>query len=129
MQLLQEISSKAQFAEQQLGIVRAQMASKNRESRMLQLSNTEMDALPQETPVYDGVGRMCARRYKQWVMIETLTRCRFVATTIPDIKSKQTREVEECTKEMANLDKKRHYLETTYKNSTDHIEQILKRGG
>lgn len=56
--MLQEISSKAAFAEQQLGIVRAQIASKNRESRMLQLSNTEMDALPQETPVYSGVGKM-----------------------------------------------------------------------
>lgn len=57
-QLLQEISSKAAFAEQQLGIVRAQIASKNRESRMLQLSSTEMDALPKNTPVYDGVGKM-----------------------------------------------------------------------
>jgi len=57
-QLLQEISSKAAFAEQQLGIVRGQIASKNRESRMLQLSDTEMNALPKDTPVYDGVGRM-----------------------------------------------------------------------
>jgi prefoldin subunit 1 len=57
-QLLSEIASKAQFAEQQLGIVRAQIAAKNRESRMLQLSDTELDALPAETPVYDGVGKM-----------------------------------------------------------------------
>jgi len=57
-QLLQEISSKAAFAEQQLGIVRAQIASKNRETRMLQLSSTEMDTLPAETPVYNGVGKM-----------------------------------------------------------------------
>ncbi|KAK5134141.1 hypothetical protein LTR08_006916 [Meristemomyces frigidus] len=110
-QLLQEISAKAAFAEQQLGIVRAQMASKTRESRVLQLSNTELEALPRETPVYDGVGRM------------------FVATTIPEIKTKQTKEVEGCAKELVNLGKKLHYLETTYKNSTEHIEQILKRGG
>jgi len=57
-QLLQEISSKAQFAEQQLGIVNTQIASKKRESRRLQLSDTEMDALPKDTPVYDGVGKM-----------------------------------------------------------------------
>ncbi|KAK5120546.1 hypothetical protein LTR85_006202 [Meristemomyces frigidus] len=110
-QLLQEISSKAAFAEQQLGIVRAQIASKNRESRMLQLSNTEMDALAKETPVYNGVGKM------------------FVATTIPDIKAMHAKEGEDCKKELANLDKKLHYLETTYKNSNDHMEAILKRGG
>jgi len=57
-QLLQEISSKAQFAEQQLGIVNTQIASKKRESRRLQLSDTEMDALPKDTSVYDGVGKM-----------------------------------------------------------------------
>jgi prefoldin subunit 1 len=38
--------------------VRAQIASKNRESRMLQLSAVELDALPKETPIYDGVGKM-----------------------------------------------------------------------
>ncbi|TKA28714.1 hypothetical protein B0A50_03042 [Salinomyces thailandicus] len=108
-QLLQEISSKAAFAEQQLGIVRAQIASKNREQRMLQLSNTEMNALPQATPVYEGVGKM------------------FVSTTIPDVKKKQDQEGEDCKKELSNLDKKLHYLETTYKNSTEHIESILKR--
>jgi len=34
------------------------MAAKNRETRMLQLSSTEMDTLPPDTPVYDGVGKM-----------------------------------------------------------------------
>ncbi|KAF2771699.1 Prefoldin [Teratosphaeria nubilosa] len=110
-QLLQEISGKAAFAEQQLGIVRAQIASKNRENRMLQLSSTEMDALPKDTPVYDGVGKM------------------FVQTSIPDVKARQAKEAEEVKKELANLDKKLHYLETTYKNSQEHLEAILKRGG
>ncbi|OTA37225.1 hypothetical protein BTJ68_02687 [Hortaea werneckii EXF-2000] len=57
-QLLQEISSKAAFAEQQLNIVRAQIASKKREERKLQLSNKELSDLPSLTPVYDGVGKM-----------------------------------------------------------------------
>lgn len=56
--LLQEISSKAAFAEQQLNIVRAQIASKKREERKLQLSNKELSDLPSLTPVYDGVGKM-----------------------------------------------------------------------
>ncbi|KAI6792723.1 hypothetical protein KC367_g2634 [Hortaea werneckii] len=110
-QLLQEISSKAAFAEQQLNIVRAQIASKKREERKLQLSNKELSDLPSLTPVYDGVGKM------------------FVGTSIPDVQKKQDREAEDCKKELANLDKKLQYLEQTYKNSTEHIEGILKRGG
>jgi prefoldin subunit 1 len=58
LQLLQEIEQKAAFSQQQLGIVRAQIAAKTRESRLLQLSQQELDALPKETPVYDGVGKM-----------------------------------------------------------------------
>lgn len=58
MKLLQEIEQKSAFAQQQLGIVKSQIASKNRESRMLQLSEVELDTLPKETPIYDGVGKM-----------------------------------------------------------------------
>ena len=54
---------------------------------------------------------------------------RFVGTSIPDVQKKQDREAEDCKKELANLDKKLQYLEQTYKNSTEHIEGILKRGG
>ncbi|WPG99352.1 Hypothetical protein R9X50_00216600 [Acrodontium crateriforme] len=110
-QLLQEISSKAAFAEQQLGIVRGQMAQKHRESRMLQLSATELEALPKDTPVYDGVGKM------------------FVLTTTDGIKQRQGKEAEDIKTEMANLEKKMHYLDTTFKNSQEHLQQILQRGG
>ena len=29
---------------------------------------------------------------------------------------------------MANLEKKLHYLETTYKNSKDHLDAVFKGG-
>ena len=57
-QLLREIESKAAFSSQQLQIVRGQISSKTREKRMLELSSTELDGLPRDTPVYDGVGKM-----------------------------------------------------------------------
>jgi prefoldin subunit 1 len=57
-QLLQEIQSKAQFAEQQLVLVRQQMQSQTRKKRMLELSTAEIDALPQDTRMYNGVGKM-----------------------------------------------------------------------
>ncbi|GAB7361020.1 hypothetical protein MBLNU230_g1062t1 [Neophaeotheca triangularis] len=110
-QLLQEIEQKAAFAQQQLGIVRGQMAAKKREERMLQLSTVELNALPQETPVYDGVGKM------------------FVAMSIPDVKTRQAKEAEDVKKAIADLEKKLHYLETTYKNSREHMEALFKRGG
>jgi prefoldin subunit 1 len=57
-QVLREIESKAQFSAQQLQIVRGQISSKTREKRMLELSSKELDGLPKDTPVYDGVGKM-----------------------------------------------------------------------
>nr|POE47648.1 putative prefoldin subunit 1 [Quercus suber] len=110
-QLLQEISQKASFAEQQLGLVKAQMAQKARESRMLQLSSGELDTLPQGTPVYDGVGKM------------------FMLTTTEQIQTRQAKEAKDVKAELANLEKKRDYLDTTLKNSRQHMEQILTRGG
>jgi len=41
-----------------MGIVKSQIASKNRESRMLQLTSVEIDSLPKEANVYEGVGKM-----------------------------------------------------------------------
>ena len=35
-------------------------------------------------------------------------------------------EITELKLDIANLDKKMHYLETTYKNSREHIDQIFK---
>ena len=58
VQLLQEIEQKAAFSQQQMQIVKAQMASKNRETRMLQLTSAELDSLPQNANVYEGVGKM-----------------------------------------------------------------------
>lgn len=49
--------------------------------------------------------------------------------TIPDVKARQAKEAEEIKKAMADLDKKLHYLETTHKNSREHMEALFKRGG
>lgn len=57
-QLLGEIEQKAAFSQQQIGIVRAQIAAKKREDRMLQLTNVEIDSLPKDANVYEGVGKM-----------------------------------------------------------------------
>nr|OQO29157.1 hypothetical protein B0A51_03861 [Rachicladosporium sp. CCFEE 5018] len=109
--LLEEIQAKAQFSSQQLGIVRTQLASQARKKRMLELSTKELDALPGATPVYNGVGKM------------------FVGTSTQDVKKEQTREAEAVVKEIENLKKKENYLETTLKNSQEHMDALFKRAG
>lgn len=56
--MLQEIGQKKAFAEQQLLIVKQQKAVKSRESRVLQLTSNELESLPKDTKVYEGVGKM-----------------------------------------------------------------------
>jgi len=57
-QLLQEIEQKAAFSQQQITVVKAQIASKSRENRMLQLTSSEIESLPANTKIYEGVGKM-----------------------------------------------------------------------
>lgn len=58
LQLLQEIEQSAAASQQQITVVKAQIASKTRETRLIQLTTKELAPLPQETKVYEGVGRM-----------------------------------------------------------------------
>ncbi|KAF4310212.1 putative prefoldin subunit 1 protein [Botryosphaeria dothidea] len=108
--LLQEIEQKAAFSQQQITIVKAQIAAKAREQRMLQLTSSEVDSLPKDTNVYEGVGKM------------------FVWSAVPDVKTRLASESEELKSDTVNLEKKLHYLETTYKNSRDNLEQLFKSG-
>ncbi|KAF2131773.1 Prefoldin [Dothidotthia symphoricarpi CBS 119687] len=107
-QVLQEINQKKVFAEQQLLIIRQQKAARTREDRMLQLTSSEVSSLPADTKVYEGVGKM------------------FVGTPIPDVQKRLKDESEALTKEMSNLNKKEDFMEKTYANSRDALEQMLK---
>jgi chaperonin cofactor prefoldin len=57
-QLVREIESQAIAAQQQISLVRTQVASKQREMRLAQLTRSEMASLPSDTAVYEGVGKM-----------------------------------------------------------------------
>ena len=52
--------------------------------------------------------------------------CRFVCTPIPDVQKRLETEEKAMKAEMTNLDKKEDYLEMTYKNSKNALEQVLK---
>ena len=53
---------------------------------------------------------------------------RFVCTPIPDVQKRLASEGDELKVELANLDKKEDYLEKTYQNSKNSLEQVLGGG-
>lgn len=55
---MREIESQALVAQQQIGLARTQMNSKQREQRLVKLTLSEMASLPQDAVVYEGVGKM-----------------------------------------------------------------------
>lgn len=55
---MQEIENQAIQSQQQIGIVRSQIAIKQREIRKLELTAKEVSELPSETNMYEGVGKM-----------------------------------------------------------------------
>ncbi|KAL2266575.1 hypothetical protein VTJ83DRAFT_5927 [Remersonia thermophila] len=108
--LVREIESQAVAAQQQISLVRTQVAAKQREMRLAQLTKNEIAALPADTPVYEGVGKM------------------FVAVPVPAMQDKLGSQIKEIEAEVDGLGKRLHYLETTAKNSQEHIEKMLKGG-
>lgn len=54
--------------------------------------------------------------------------CRFVFAPTVDIEKRLVAETSELKADITNLNKKLHYLETTHKNSREHIDQIFKSG-
>lgn len=53
---------------------------------------------------------------------------RFVHTPIPELEMKMGKDTADLKKEVENLGKKLQYLETTHKNSKEHIAQIFSGG-
>ncbi|KAK5654778.1 hypothetical protein OQA88_6814 [Cercophora sp. LCS_1] len=105
--LVREIEAQAIQAQQQIGLVRTQLASKQREMRLAQLTRGEISTLPTDTPVYEGVGKM------------------FVAIPGPTLQEKLGGQVKDMEGEIETLGKRLQYLETTAKNSQEHIEKML----
>lgn len=59
----------------------------------------------------------------------SLTIGRFVFSPIAEVDKRLTTETLELKTDVENLGKKLLYLETTHKNSREHIDQIFNSGG
>ncbi len=60
---------------------------------------------------------------------ETLVLPRFASLPTPALREKLEKQLKDAQAEVDKLSSRLVYLETTHKNSRDHIEQMLKRGG
>jgi hypothetical protein len=54
---------------------------------------------------------------------------RIIATTVSTVDKRLSTESTALKKDITDLEKKLHYLETTFKNSREHINRILQTGG
>lgn len=54
---------------------------------------------------------------------------RFVSIPAPELKDKLESQTKQVDTDIDGLSKRLHYLETTAKNSQEHIEAMLRRGG
>lgn len=137
-QLVREIETQAVVAQQQIAVVRTQQASKQREMRMAQLTRSEVDALPPNTAIYEGVGKMFATpppppRGVMCVLFFSVrlanpSRPRFVSLPVSELKDKLDGQIKESQKDYEGLGKKLSSLEITQKNSQEHISRILRGG-
>lgn len=118
-------------AQQQISLVRTQVASKQREMRLAQLTRGEIASLPSDTAVYEGVGKMYVSSYFSYDLrhARLMRRCRFVAIPVPALQDKLGSQIKEFETEVDAMGKRLHYLETTAKNSQEHIEKMLKGAG
>ncbi|KAA8893003.1 Prefoldin [Sphaerosporella brunnea] len=106
--LMADIESKAAFSSQQLQIVKAQMAAKQRDIRLLQLTAEELNTLPPGTRTFEGVGKM------------------FVLEPITSIKARLENEEKTLKNDIKDLEKKYNYLETTFVNAQQNLDAILR---
>ncbi|KAK5938555.1 hypothetical protein PMZ80_009527 [Knufia obscura] len=108
--LLQEVEVQAIQSQQKIAQTQAEIGGKKREARLNQLTSSELDTLPKDNPVYEGVGKM------------------FVAVPIDTLNKRLNTESATLKKDITELEKRLHYQETTFKNSRQHIEKILQSG-
>ena len=115
-------------SQQKIAQTQAELNARKRDLRLNQLTSSELSALSKDTPVYEGVGKMSVDHSVTMLLVEADHTTRFVAVPVDTLNKRLTKESGTWKKEVADLEKKLHYQETTFKNSRKHIEKILHGG-
>lgn len=61
--LLQEVEAQAIQSQQKIAQTQQEIATKKRDARLNQLTVSELSNLEKDTPIYEGVGKMCGHSY------------------------------------------------------------------
>lgn len=106
--MFQQVEQKYYQTQQELQSVKSQIAQRNREIKIAEATETELKQEGVDN-VWEGVGKM------------------FMNTSLDDyIKSLQNDRAS-IKEDISALEKKQHYLETTFKNVNDAINEMTKR--
>ena len=110
------------------------MTAKQREQRLVKLTMSEMASLPDDAVVYEGVGKMYVSSPAPLDLVTYTTeactnrgsRLRFASLPVTTLRQKLERQAHDLEGEVGKLNQRLLYLETTHKNSREHIEQMLR---
>ncbi|KAK9477501.1 Prefoldin [Lipomyces japonicus] len=105
--VLQEIELRVMQSQMELSSVQQQISQKQRDIRMTDLTIKELKDISSDVGVWEGVGKM------------------FLNVPITSHVDKLLKERKEGEDQITALSKKLHYLETTYKNAKQSIDEIV----
>ncbi|KZS93541.1 Prefoldin [Sistotremastrum niveocremeum HHB9708] len=105
--ILVQIQQTAVQSQRALSLTRAQVASKERERRVLQLTISEINSTGQEVNLYKGVGKM------------------FMLTPRVEMQRNLASQEKELTDDISNLNKKAKYLERQFNEAQGQLRDIF----
>jgi len=106
-QLLSQIQSQHATATKSAQLVKSQVQSRERESRMLELTLREVGSLEKDTNVYRSVGKM------------------FMLEPLPSLISSFEKEKKDIESDIAGLQKKNKYLENEITQANNAFREVL----
>ncbi|KZT72962.1 Prefoldin [Daedalea quercina L-15889] len=106
--ILVQIQQTAVQSQRALNISRQQLAAKERERRILQLTIEEITSLKGDVNLYKGIGKM------------------FMMTPRPQMEKELKMEEKELTDDINNLQKKSKYLEKQFNDAQAQLRDIFQ---
>ncbi|KAA8916550.1 hypothetical protein TRICI_001304 [Trichomonascus ciferrii] len=107
--MFQQVEQKYLQTQQELQSVKSQIAQRNREIQLAEVTEKELKSEGVDT-VWEGVGKI------------------FMSTSLDDYLKSLENDKASIKDDITALNKKQHYLETTFKNVNDAITEMAKRG-
>ncbi|CEP14276.1 hypothetical protein [Parasitella parasitica] len=103
-----ELQSKFIQSQQQVNTVKAQIAGKQRERKLAELTRRELDGLDNDTKTYKPIGKM------------------FIQSPLSDMKKHYVDSIAEADTDIKNLEKTQKYWERSASDAEGNLKDILQ---